>query len=273
MATCTPHTHAHIHLSLFLCTPCWSFSSVLSRSTLFVSLFVFPSLCLSLCLTHAHTRFVLFILSYFIFAFYSAVTGELILTTILGIAAVTIIAFLFIPHWTAALFVFPLITILYVDLLGVLNFAGLHLNAVSYIAMVMSIGLLVDFLMHILLRFYESPGKTRHAKVKDTLKTMGSSILIGGISTFLGAMPLALSTSEIFSTIFVTFIGLVTLGAGHGLILLPVLLSMLGPEVCIRHERFSSTSIDKEADGADIESDNHVNGDGVDVTGKEDLGN
>ena len=252
-------------------------SHLYSLVLLCLSLSLSLSLCLSLCLTHAHTRIVLFILSYFIFAFYSAVTGELILTTILGIAAVTIIAFLFIPHWTAALFVFPLITILYVDLLGVLNFAGLHLNAVSYIAMVMSIGLLVDFLMHILLRFYESPGKTRHAKVKDTLKTMGSSILIGGISTFLGVIPLAFSTSEIFSTIFVTFIGLVTLGAGHGLILLPVLLSMLGPEVCIRHERFSSTSIDKEAEGADIESDNHVNGDGVDITGKEfgeeDLGN
>ena len=225
----------------------------------FVPLFVSPFF-----LPHTHACVVLSVLSYFFFAFYVAVARELILTTIWGIAAVTIIALLFIPHWTAALFVFPLITILYVDLLGVLNFAGLRLNPVTYIAMVLSIGLLVDFLMHILLRFYESAGETRHAKVKDTLKTMGSSILIGGISTFLGVIPLAFSTSQIFNTIFVTFIGLVTLGAGHGLILLPVLLSMLGPKVCIRHERFSSTSAGKKADGADIESDDHV-----DVTSKD----
>lgn len=45
----------------------------------------------------------------------------------------------------------------------------------------------------------------------------------------LGVVPLAFSTSEIIRTIFVVFIGLVTLGLGHGLILLPVLLSLIGP--------------------------------------------
>ena len=110
------------------------------------------------------------------------------------------------------------------------SFTGLHVNVVTYVALVMSIGLLVDFLMHVLLRYYESPLEGREPKVKDTLRTMGSSILIGGISTFLGVIPLAFSTSTIFNSIFVTFIGLVTLGAGHGLILLPVLLSLVGPK-------------------------------------------
>jgi hypothetical protein len=40
------------------------------------------------------------------------------LTTIAGIVAVSIVGFLFIPHWTAVLFVSPLITTLYIDLLG-----------------------------------------------------------------------------------------------------------------------------------------------------------
>lgn len=98
----------------------------------------------------------------------------------------------------------------------------------------MSIGLLVDFLMHVLLRYYESTKTGREAKVKDTLRTMGTSILVGGISTFLGVLPLAFSTSNIFNTIFVSFVGLVTLGAGHGLILLPVILSILGPKDSIK---------------------------------------
>jgi len=72
---------------------------------------------------------------YYIWEFYSAAPDELTLSTILGVVAVTAITFLFMPHWTAALFVFPLIGILYVDLLGVLQFAGLHVNAVSYISL------------------------------------------------------------------------------------------------------------------------------------------
>ena len=108
--------------------------------------------------------------------------------------------------------------------------------------------------MHVLLRYYESPMEGREAKVKDTLKTMGSSILIGGISTFLGVIPLAFSTSTIFTTIFVTFIGLVTLGAGHGLILLPVILSMCGPNVCIHPNPQQTTK--EEVDVKEIDEEN-----------------
>merc|ERR1712232_314042 len=119
------------------------------------------------------------------------------------------------------------------DLLGFLQFCGVAINAVSYISLVMSIGLMVDFIMHILLRYYESKEVTREGKVKDTLEEMGTSILIGAISTFLGVIPLALSTSNIFSTIFITFLGLVVLGATHGLIFLPVMLSLVGPTVVL----------------------------------------
>lgn len=166
---------------------------------------------------------------YLIWQFYSVAVDELILSTILGVVAVSVLSTIFMPHWTAFFFVAPLICVLYVDLLGVLQFAGIAVNPVSYISMVMSIGLLVDFIVHILLRYYEVQGD-RKSRTKEMLRTMGSSVMLGGISTFLGVLPLAFSTSTIFFTIFVTFLGLVTLGVGHGLILLPVLLSTFGPE-------------------------------------------
>ena len=170
---------------------------------------------------------------YYIWRFYAKAFYALLLTTLFGITAVSTIGLLFIPHWSAILFLTPFITILYVDLLGFLQLAGISINAVSYLALVMSIGLLVDFLLHIMLRYYESKELTPEGKVKDTLETIGSSVLIGGISTFLGVIPLAFSTSVIFFTIFISFLGLITIGLTHGLIFIPVVLSILGPNVVL----------------------------------------
>ena len=82
-----------------------------------------------------------------------------------------------------------------------MQYCGIRVNSITYFIIVLAIGLLVDFLMHILLRYYESKGKTRHEKVKETLETMGSSILLGGFTTWLGVIPMALSTTKIFMTV------------------------------------------------------------------------
>ena len=169
---------------------------------------------------------------FFVWEFYLRCVNELFSTTIIGVLAVTAVALIFIPHWTAALFVFPLICVLYVDLLGAMQWGGLHINALTYVSLAVSIGLLVDFVMHVLFRYYECAG-TRKEKTVEMLKTMGSSILLGGTTTFLGTIPLMFTTSEIFQNVFISFLGIVTIGVGHGLILLPVLLSTFGPEAQI----------------------------------------
>lgn len=189
-----------------------------------------------------HWRFFNFDAVYNIWEFYTVAVDELILTTIIGVVAVTGVALAMVPHWTAAFFVLPLICILYIDLLGFLQMCGAHINAVSYMALVMSIGLMVDFIIHILLRFYECEGN-RNEKVRETLRTMGSSIMIGAFSTFLGIIPLGFSSSVIFKIIFYAFVGLVILGALHGLVLLPVVLSIIGPEDCIRQTMNSPPTV------------------------------
>lgn len=160
--------------------------------------------------------------------FFEVAIQELQYTAVTGIATVTIFSLLFVPHWSGVVYVFPLMCVLYVDLLGLFQAFGLSINVLTYVTLVVSVGLLVDFLMHILLRYYESTKETRDEKVKDVLMTMGASILLGGLSTFLGSLPLIFSQSAVFQTIYIAFFCMISLGISHGLVLLPVLLSIFG---------------------------------------------
>uniref|UniRef100_A0A7S2YTK4 SSD domain-containing protein n=1 Tax=Entomoneis paludosa TaxID=265537 RepID=A0A7S2YTK4_9STRA len=179
--------------------------------------------------------------AYNIWEFYAVAVDELILTTVIGIVVMSGIALFFVPHWTAVLFVFPTVSLLYVDLLGILQWGNVHINAVMYVCLVISIGLLVDFVLHMTIRYYECEGNRREKTIK-MLETMGVSILVGGISTFLGTLPLAFSTSSIFYTVFLSFLALVVTGIGHSLVLLPVVLSTVGPEDEVPHSSNLSMS-------------------------------
>merc|ERR1719360_14545 len=75
----------------------------------------------------------------------------------------------------------------------------------------------------------EMPVKER---VKDSMYALGLPIVQGAISTVLGVIGLALAPSYIFLTFFKMVLLVIVLGALHGLILLPVLLSFLGPDTC-----------------------------------------
>ncbi|GAX11141.1 hypothetical protein FisN_9Hh232 [Fistulifera solaris] len=167
--------------------------------------------------------------AYNIWEFYATSVSQLTSSAVTGVIAVSLVTVFMIPHYTSVFVVFPVMCVLYIDMLGVMQWAGVAINPVSYVALSMSIGLIVDFLMHVLLRYYESEGNRRE-KVIETLTSMGSSIMLGGITTFLGTVPLMFSTSEIFYIIFVAFMALVLLGVSHGIILLPVILSLVGTE-------------------------------------------
>ena len=79
---------------------------------------------------------------------------------------------------------------------------GLYIDSMVFVCIIVSVGLLVDHLMHALLRYFESPGSSPVEKVQLTLRTLGSSIFVGGFSTFLGILPLAFGTSMVMKTVF-----------------------------------------------------------------------
>jgi len=54
----------------------------------------------------------------YIWEVYSETVDELIATTIMGVITVSVIGFVLMPHWSATPFLFPIIAILYIDLIG-----------------------------------------------------------------------------------------------------------------------------------------------------------
>ena len=73
-------------------------------------------------------------------------------------------------------------------------------------------------------------GDNKDVRATETLADIGASVLNGALSTFLAVAVLLFSSSYVFKTLAIQFALTVALGMMHGLVLLPVLLSLFGPK-------------------------------------------
>jgi len=73
-------------------------------------------------------------------------------------------------------------------------------------------------------------GSDKNERATESLADMGASVFNGALSTFLAVAVLLFSTSYVFKTLATQFALTVGLGVLHGLVLLPVVLSLLGPK-------------------------------------------
>ena len=103
---------------------------------------------------------------------------------------------------------------------------GVNLDSISMINLIMCIGFSVDFSAHISYAYISCYDEHPNEKVKTALYSLGLPIFQGSISTVLGIIALAFAPSYVFVTFFKTVFLVMLFGATHGVLLLPVLLSM-----------------------------------------------
>uniref|UniRef100_A0A914XVY2 SSD domain-containing protein n=1 Tax=Plectus sambesii TaxID=2011161 RepID=A0A914XVY2_9BILA len=160
---------------------------------------------------------------------YLHLTNNLLVAILLITGAVfLVISLLLLNPWTSSIVVL-IVLIMVVELAGFMGWAGLKLNPVSAVTIITAVGIGVEFTVHVCLSFLTTLG-TRNERVARTLEHMFVPVVHGGLSTLLGIVMLAFSQFEfIVRYFFLVLSMLILLGLINGLALLPVLLSLIGP--------------------------------------------
>ena len=152
-----------------------------------------------------------------------------------------IISFVMIPNPLCSLWVAFSIMSIVAGVLGYMTWWGVNLDGVALINLIMCIGFSVDYSAHICYHYMSVEDREPEKKIASSLFALGLPIIQGAISTVLGVVGLAFAPSYLFITFFKMIFLVILLGALHGLVLLPVLLSLFGPGSCEKKSSGQST--------------------------------
>ena len=109
---------------------------------------------------------------------------------------------------------------------------------------------------------------SKSERAVSAVEAIGPAVLNGGVTTFLALVLLAGSTSHTFLTFFKVFVLTVVFGLFHGLVLLPVLLSLVGPEMELATEEGGESRSESESSGvSDVSVEEGVSQGGGDGRG------
>ena len=162
----------------------------------------------------------------FLFIDQYLVTREQTMTSI-GIAVVCmfIVSIIFIPSWTTT-FLVTLSTIsICVFTVGYMSWWGVRLDAISMINLIMCIGFSVDFSAHVSFHYISHSSLNPDDRVRDAMMFLGTPVIQSALSTIMGLMLMATSTSFIMRTFYKVILLVIVFGFMHAMFLLPVLLS------------------------------------------------
>lgn len=160
---------------------------------------------------------------------YVSLRHWLLLSISVVLACTFLVCALFLLNpWTAGVIVLVL-SLMTVELFGFMGLMGIKLSAVPVVILIASVGIGVEFTVHVALAFLTAIGD-RHKRAVLALEHMFAPVLDGAFSTLLGVLMLAGSEFDFIVRYFFAVLAILTvLGVLNGLVLLPVLLSYFGP--------------------------------------------
>ena len=181
---------------------------------------------------------------------YLAITPQTIQTILVTAGIMILISIILIPNFICSLWVTIVIVSIVIGVIGYMTWWGVRLDGVALINLIMCIGFSVDFSAHICYHYLTAgedeakPNLKPEDRIRHSLYALGIPIVQGAFSTLLGVAGLFFAPSYIFVTFAKMIFLVIMLGAFHGVILLPVLLSLMGPGSCTSGSNESKSSLD-----------------------------
>ena len=129
------------------------------------------------------------------------ISEELYRNILLATVCVFATTWLLLFNLTASLLVLGCVVLTLVNVGGFIHFWGLTIDTVSCTNIIISIGLCVDYSVHIAHAFLTNQG-SRNERVRNALTEIGPAVFNGGFSTFLAFILLAGSKSHVFQVFF-----------------------------------------------------------------------
>lgn len=163
------------------------------------------------------------------------ITDEIIDTELfrnisLALVCVMFCTVMLVMNLNVCFWIFACIILTLVNVCGLMYQWGLTIDMVSCIALQLAVGLCVDYAAHIGHTFLVTTGESRQERAMEAILHIGSAVIYGGGSTLLGVGMLSLSEAYTFKAFFKIFLLVILYGMFHGLCLLPVILSLIGPK-------------------------------------------
>lgn len=157
---------------------------------------------------------------------YSVIVSSTIKNVSVITAVMLVVSLLLIPDPLCSLLVAFSIGSVVVGVTAFMVLWDISLDSISMIIFTVCIGFTVDFSAHMSYVFVSSKKTSPDDKAVDALSSLGYPILQGGLSTILGVSVLATCEFHTFRTFFKIFFLVMSIGMVHGLIFIPVILTL-----------------------------------------------
>eukprot|EP00892_Ulva_mutabilis_P011129 jgi/Ulvmu1/8389/UM042_0096.1 len=161
---------------------------------------------------------------------YKTIGREALMNIGLGFLMIAIIIIILIANPLASFLTFISVASAILELVGFMYFRGTYIDSVSVIFLVISLGLAVDYSVHVAHGYLANRATDPAVRLQTTMQETGAAVVNGATSTLIAALCLSGSGSYVFITFFYALLFIVLCGAFQGLVVLPVLLDIFQPQ-------------------------------------------